>query len=134
MAHGERLCCHRWIARGHGLVTTSHGIDGVWWGILIPPGGDSRCGVYVSHHGAIAGGEHRGRCECLLELLLLLAILGATILEPDLERKMMRIKLKRNFSNSSNVAFHSVIDIQKYISLRNERCQAIITSDLLKIE
>lgn len=100
---------------------------------MIPPGGDRRCGVYVSHHGAIAGGEHRGRCECLLELLLLLAILGATILEPDLERKM-RIKLKRKFSNLSNVAFHSVIDIQKYISLRNERCQVTITSDLLKIE
>lgn len=98
---------------------------------MVPPGGDSRCGVYVSHHGAIAGGEHRGRCECLLELLLLLPILGATILEPDLEKKT-RIKLKRKFSNLS--AFHSVINIQKYISLRNEKCQVTITSDLLKIE
>lgn len=98
---------------------------------MIPPGGDSRCRVYVSHHGAIAGGEHRGRCECLLELLLLLAILGATILEPNLEKKM-RIKLKRKFSKLANAAFHSAINIQKYISLRNEKCLVTITSDLLK--
>lgn len=100
---------------------------------MISPRGDGSCGVYVSHHGAIAGGEHRGRCECLLELLLLLAILGATILEPDLEKKM-RIKLKREFSNLSTAAFHSAINTQKYISLRNGKCQVTITSDLLKIE
>lgn len=84
VAHWERLCRHGRVTGGHRLVAASHGVDGIGRRVLVAPGGDGCCGVDVPHHSAVAGREHRGRCECLLELLLLLTIFGAAILEPYL--------------------------------------------------
>lgn len=41
--------------------------------------------LYVPHH-AVARGDHR-RCQRLLQLLLLLAVFGASILKPNLQKK-----------------------------------------------
>lgn len=86
VAHGEGLCCHGRVGRRHGLVPAAHAVHGVGRGVLVAARGHRGRGVDVAHHGPVAGGEHRGRCECLLQLLLLLPVLGSPILEPHLKR------------------------------------------------
>ncbi|GFQ79915.1 hypothetical protein TNCT_211301 [Trichonephila clavata] len=66
VAHGKGLRRHGRVAGGHGLVPAAHTVHGVWGWVLVTPRSHGGGWVDVAHHGAVAGGEHRGRCECLL--------------------------------------------------------------------
>lgn len=64
-----------------------HAVDGVGvWIRLVRSGGRW---VNISHH-AVAGRNHR-RGQRLLQLLLLLSVLGASVLEPNLRTHPRRI-------------------------------------------